>query len=508
MRFLLPLLILLVVPASALAQMAEFADSDRDVQADGDTLALAVSPDGGSVASIGMAGGKRRVYRYDSSGRQLARFRVRASAALALAPGGFIYVGSDKGTVRRYSADGALLDTFRTGAPIRALAADAAGNLYVAFIDSVSRYDSGGAATGTFTGLGKVAGVAVGADGTVYAADSDAQQVVVLGASGDRLRTIGDGLAGLSGVGVDGAGRVFVADGQRLRVFAADGREIGPIDAGLFADGQRLSEPLLLGVGMSGDVYWVPYNPDIEKLPAAAVFAPRFRLEDQNRASNEDYDQGPVPVSLGRAYRVVAKPYASAARDVSASIELPPGVRLVSQPGDSEWVVSPAPLGRHVVTVRFRGRAPDGSATELVKRFPLYAVRKPHVGIVGAVLLPRAHQIFVGAIVGLGRLHPPNAFERFELQDYFDVATFDIRARSASATDYSFGGPFDGACQPLLLKRGRSGRRPIKITASFSGVGTVGAAKATRTIRPVVHTHSKLLKSCVEASGFAGGPTG
>src|SRR3954469_1421037 len=62
-----------------------FSESDRDGQASGDALGLSVDPTGGIGAALGSAGVGVHAYRFNSAGRQVARFPVGShSAAVAV----------------------------------------------------------------------------------------------------------------------------------------------------------------------------------------------------------------------------------------------------------------------------------------------------------------------------------------------------------------------------------------------------------------------------------------
>src|SRR5207248_301208 len=81
--------------------------------------------------------------------------------------------------------------------------------------------------------------------------------------SGALARTFGSPIVNPTGVGVDGAGGVYVADaggqGFDVRKFAADGTYLGVVDSGFFNADSRPFEPVLLAVAPQGDVYFTPF---------------------------------------------------------------------------------------------------------------------------------------------------------------------------------------------------------------------------------------------------------
>jgi hypothetical protein len=516
----------------------EFSDSDRDLQAAADTLGLTLAPDGQAVATIGQADGRLFAYRFDSSGRQVVRFRVASgSVAIALAGDGSAYVGARGGTVRRYGPTGALQGSFSTGGAPAALAVDSGGSLYAAGGSTVRRFSATGAQTGTFGGpgdVGKAVGVAVDAGGDVLVADQARERVEVFDPSGALTRTIGgpEAAAGgltaqLAGAGVDGAGNVFVADaggsGFDLKLFAPDGHFVQVVDRGFFAEESRPFEPLLLAVAPQGDVYFTPYNPDVQKLPAALVPAPRFRIEDRSRAAS-DYDLRPIAVSVGRTYRLTARVYPSLATGQQASVSLPAGLELApgstasvpvgvaagSAPTDVVWPVKVTAPGRHAATVTVAGTAPSGQPTSLSKTQPIYGAVGPKVRVRGAVFLPRSRTLFVAAQLDIGRF-PIAPADSFDLTDWVSNSQIDLSARAGGrglgAQPFSIGGPLDGECQPFTVPRGKSGLRAVQVKASFAALGRLSAARVTRTVRPALRSRDPVLKACIVTSGLAGGPT-
>src|SRR5690348_6224588 len=141
------------------------------------------------------------------------------------------------------------------GDPAR-VAADASGNVYFGSLHSVFRVDSGGTLTrvagtgrGGYAGDGGPAiaaqlitpsGIAVDAAGNVYVADRDAAVVRRIDVAGNISTVAGTGTAGYNGDGqaavqaqlagpmglaLDSAGNLFIADTQnhRVRKIAADG---------------------------------------------------------------------------------------------------------------------------------------------------------------------------------------------------------------------------------------------------------------------------------------------
>src|SRR5215213_6336627 len=115
--------VLLVVPSPAAANDVfsrswggiEFSDSDRDEQAAGDTLAIAVDPDTGGLVGIGSADSGEYAYRYRPDGRQTQRFRVKKAVTAVAAASGAVLTGTAAGKVQRYGRDGKLVSEFAAG---------------------------------------------------------------------------------------------------------------------------------------------------------------------------------------------------------------------------------------------------------------------------------------------------------------------------------------------------------------------------------------------------------
>ena len=508
-----------------------FSESDRDLQAAADAPGLAVDPNGTMVATLGLAGGRTFAYRFDPSGHQTARFKIpNGASAIAVDPSANVFVGSASGTVTRYGPAGAQLGSFSAGGPLAALAVDGAANLYVASGATVKRFSAGGAPGGSFGApgdIGKAAAVAVDAAGHVFVADSTAKRVEEFDPSGALVRTFGSPIANPTDVGVDGAGGVYVADaggqGFDVRKFAADGTYLGVVDSGFFNADSRPFEPVLLAVAPQGDVYFTPFNPDIAKIPAPIVPAPRFRVIDDSRG-DFDNDLTPLAVSVGRTYSLTARIFPSLSHGLRASVSLAAGLQLA--PGasatqsadipagmptfDLRWPVVITGVGRQLATITATGTDGSGNPTSFVKRLPIYGVAGPHLKVVGALLLPHARELMVAVQMTVGSFAIP-ASERFELQDYFGNLNVNVRARlggrGLGEEPISFGGPLEGMCQPFFLRRGQAVRGKVKVVTTFAADARLAAAHAVRTIKPVVHTRNKILRACVETSGLAGGPT-
>ena len=103
------------------------------------------------------------------------------------------------------------------------VAVDGAGNVYIADTgdNQVVMVPPGGGNQTTFGGLNGPQGVAVDGAGNVYIADTGNNQVVMVPVGGGGQATLVTGLNGPRGVAVDGAGNVYVADTGHSQVVMA-----------------------------------------------------------------------------------------------------------------------------------------------------------------------------------------------------------------------------------------------------------------------------------------------
>ena len=505
----------------------EFDMSDRDLQSAGSARGLAVDPTGRSVVAIGQPTDATRTYayRFDPAGRQRARFRID-DGAVAVDARRIVYVASPRGTVTGYGPDGKRRQRFPVAGRPASIAVDRAGHVFVASTAGVRRYSRTGGAGRVFGRAGLLRaprGIAVDDRGDVYVADAGAGQVVDFSASGRvrrRLRAPHPwSLIRPTGVGVDRAGHVVVAEGAlypnnpqylrngtHLMRFDRDGRFEAPIDAGFDATLLGFA-PILLAVAPQGDVYFAD-NPDLEKLPAGDVAAPRFQIEDAPR-QNDRRELAAVAVGAGTAYAVRVRVFRSLSRSLRVHVATGPGAVLVSGPADERvrsplgrqptertWLVRPNVLGRHEIVVTASGVGPDGNRTELSKRLPLYATGTATVRILGAGYVAAKRKVVVGARLDFGFPVPED-----EATD-FDQATNSgvlIAARRSGMTLDS-GGYFittrTASCQSFPVAGGQLSD-PVDVHASYDGYQGSRPATATATVRPTAPASDPSVAECV-----------
>ncbi len=158
----------------------------------------------------------------------------------------------------------------------------------------VLRYDATGILQGELMGPGgplaldAPADVATDAAGNWYVSEPDSHVVRVFDAAGGPLRTLGQpGVAGAdfghlfrpTGLALDGAGRLLVADSgnERVQVFAADGTFVTTVGGRRGAGSGGLREPRGVAVGPNGRVYIADtYNHRVQVLePATEPWLPQ-----------------------------------------------------------------------------------------------------------------------------------------------------------------------------------------------------------------------------------------
>lgn len=176
--------------------------------------------------------------------------------SLAVDSSGTVYVAEVKSRIRVVTAAGAV-STIPTGSPASCVAIDASGTLYYGTGTAIfkkdadseeliagSNYSTGWSAgyvdaTGPSARFNGIVGLAVDAAGNLYAADSGNARIRKVSSSGIVTTLAGGGnstnaSAGdarslalpIEGLAVDGSGRVFITDGNRIRMITPSGAAI------------------------------------------------------------------------------------------------------------------------------------------------------------------------------------------------------------------------------------------------------------------------------------------
>jgi sugar lactone lactonase YvrE/transcriptional regulator with XRE-family HTH domain len=230
-----------------------------------DALVFKLAPDGTVLARWGASGPARGVFQSPES--------------VAVDGQGDVYVAdADKGQIDKFSPRGRLLAKWTaTGSggihfnDAIGIALDRQGNVYVAESggESVKKFSPAGSPLGSWPAhlstLGwaneSQGGIAVDGAGKVYVAEGSTGQdiVAVFAPSGRQLYHIGGYLDSPEGVAVDGAGTVFVADSSNNRIlkYSPAGKLLARWGA---RDSSQFSFPEGLAVDGGGDVYVVDSN--------------------------------------------------------------------------------------------------------------------------------------------------------------------------------------------------------------------------------------------------------
>jgi hypothetical protein len=357
----------------------------------------------------------------------------------------------------------------------------------------------------------------------MYVADGTTAKVY--DSSGTLIRTLA-GLDQPDQIGVDGSGRTFVHDssqeGFSVKVFAADGAFLGIATSGFYDLQSQAKEdvggPILLAVAASGDVYFVPQNPDILRIPAAVVPGPRFRIDDPSRAVPQFYDTDPIAVSVGKEALFTTNVFRSLSSDVSIGLTAPSSFHLgagitspvpVSIPDGKElasvgWNFNVSEPGRFPVRITARGKGPDGTPTTSSKTLPVYGVDGPHITIQGAATRRGAKYALVAIVVDIGRTKIAKA-DRAELLEYlsdtFQVeTTARIGGKPVSELGFEIGESLTGMCAPFPTR----GTPKIAVTAKIGATDRFSGALAKRTVTPTSRPRTQLMKECYQAIDLAG----
>lgn len=177
------------------------------------------------------------------------------------------------------------------------VAVDGAGNLYVAdqWNQRVQQYSSGRVYQRTYgtTGISYVTdgahylqprGVAVGSDGSIHVVEELGHRLIKLNAAGVAQWTVGEpGQIGqdnehlffANDAAVDGAGRVYVADGenQRVQIFNSDGSYVRTLGGQSGAANDQFKSPSGVGLDATGNLYVADKdNHRVQIFDAAGVY--------------------------------------------------------------------------------------------------------------------------------------------------------------------------------------------------------------------------------------------
>ena len=182
----------------------------------------------------------------------------------AVAPGGGLFVGSDchaLSHMEQFNAAGALVASWgftpRYGGPPNGVAIDGSGNVYVIDMgqNRVLKYTTSGAFIAGWSGGVMPVDVAVDGSGDVYVAAMGGNHVRKTTPTGVLLATFGSfgstpgHFQSLTGVTVDGSGRVYGTDNLRMKVvrFLANGS--------FDMEFNVPSPPADVAVGLDGNIY-------------------------------------------------------------------------------------------------------------------------------------------------------------------------------------------------------------------------------------------------------------
>ena len=512
-----------------------FSSSDRDTEAAGDTLALALDPYGGGVLTIEGVGSFIHAYVFDASGHQRLRFNTPAGAQITADATGVIDVATARGRISRYDRRGRLVGSFATGLSPAAVAADRSGQIYVASGRQVVAFAPTRAHGVTLDlGPGGVAsGLAPDMSGDLYVSDAGNPRVDEFRASGGLVRTIGgpaeaDGaLSQPGGVGVDASGDLLVvnapAAGAGVRLFSPDGHYEGPFQQALLAPAADPFSPVLLAVAPSGDVYLTDQNPDITKVPAALMRAPSFRVLDPGLVSAGDLE--PRLVTVGHTLALPIEVYPSPASGLRAAVAAHPAASLTVSSGAVAGAPPPAagtsPVGwtLHAGTragafdaaVTVAGLASGGVAVAETKHVPVYVLPRLHAHVAAAVYSPRDGTVTVALDVG----RQLRAFGRRSMffleaigERFSPSVTVRLGGHPLVAEAFSEGDIASGMCQSFVVPRRLRRAGPLRLRvgvtdpardptlAPITGHGRVTARRSTR---------NATLKACAYARSLATG---
>jgi hypothetical protein len=500
----------------------EFSDSDRDTESSGDTYAIGADRDTGGILSVGRAGSSQYAHRFGPDGRETQRFKLRKSVTGIVGPGdGVVFTGTSAGKVDRYSKAGKLVSEFSAGGPVTALT-DGPGGLVVATADAITNYSLSGQKRVTFP-IAQTKSLEIGPEGRMYVADGTTAKVY--DSSGTLIRTLA-GVEAPDQIGVDGSGRAYVHDSSQegfgLKVFADDGAFLGIATSGFYDLQSQAKEsvggPILLSVSANGDVYFVPQNPDILRIPAKVVPAPRFRVDDPSRAVPQFYDTDPIAVSVGKAATFTTNVFRSLSSGLSIGLAAPAALELaagtprktpVSIPAGKDftgidWTFSVRAPGRVPVRLTARGTGPGGEATSSSKTLPVYGIDGPNITIQGAATRRGAKYALVAILVDIGKTKIAKA-DRADLLQYlsdsFQVeSTARIGGKPVEELGFEIGESLTGMCVPFPAK----GTPKIAVTARIPATGRFKGATAKRTVTPTSRPRTALMKDCYKAIDLAG----
>jgi tripartite motif-containing protein 71 len=265
----------------------------------------------GLEGHTGIAVGRGRVWIGDTANHRLARWtsssirdflptlsfggfgsedgQLKKPGDLLTDPQGNVWIlDRNNGRVQKFDSDGQFLAKWGTLGSAEgqlnypaAFARDGAGNILVAETNRVQKFSPGGQLLAKFATVGGTTGsyftpakgIAVGVDGTIWVCEAANGRVLRFAADGQFIERVGASGAGqtIAPQGLDAAanGDVYVADGDRIKVFDKNGDFVRQFGATGTGPGQ-LSKATEVEVDAEGKVWIADEQTDRVQLYSAA----------------------------------------------------------------------------------------------------------------------------------------------------------------------------------------------------------------------------------------------